>query len=104
MMCIKIVHKKEEKIMSEDLLNSNNNSKYGMEFEKGKWVQIPNDPSGSVYQLLELKGNDLVVDAWFKNFDEYKARDVIECRRNYSLSAKMLYNFEEIPRPDWVHE
>ena len=85
--------------------NLSDSNKYGVVFEKGKWVQLPQD-SSCAYKLVELTDSNLIVDLWnrHRSTEMCERGYVVECTKNYSLPVKMLINFVEINKPNWVNE
>ena len=75
-------------------------------FEKGKWVQLPQDPTYA-YKLVELTDSNLIVDAWNRynrSEHEFERGYIIKCTRNHTLPIIMLHLLVEIDKPDWVNE
>ena len=77
-------------------------------FEKGKWVkQIlmgPDENREEAIELLELKGDELIVNIWTRLPDYFMDDYIVHCTRNVSISAKALHALIEIDRPDWAYE
>ena len=82
--------------------NINDNSNYGISFEKGKWVQFSPDTSYA-YKMIELTDTHLIVDAWNRRYSR-GIGTIIECTKNHTLPVIMLYSLVEIDKPDWVND
>ena len=72
----------------------------GVVFEKGKWIQYGPGPFGAdqVYELLELKGDEILHNTWINFFGK------AVCVRDKLLPVAILDFATEIARPDWAHE
>ena len=80
----------------------------GVVFEKGKWVKRilmrPDEDREEAIELLELKGDELIVNLWLRIPDYFMDNYIVHCSRNVSFTAKILQVVIEIDRPDWAHE
>lgn len=101
-----ILRKIQEQI-AELELRTNNSCNNGISFEKGKWIKIddcepPNDVT--VFELLELKGNDVITNLWTRSYNNYEHKYEVTCLKDFPLTAKVLPDATEVDRPDWAKE
>lgn len=100
------LNNEELEIVSGGVGQNLSDSNRAIVFEKGKWVQLPQDPTYA-YKLVELTDSNLIVDAWNRynrSEHEFERGYIIKCTRNHTLPVIMLHLLVEIDKPDWVNE
>ena len=103
---IKETELKLKELSENELTKVNGGTGNGIAFEKGKWIRLDGTEgprSDTVYELLELKDDEVITDMWIKiraGAYEYKGK----CIRNKSIPTAVLSISREITKPDWAHE
>ena len=87
--------------------NSNDSCINGVQFEKGKWIQVSIVPLFDydlAFKLLKLEGDKIIGTLWTKNRSKMSGEDIISYINDYEFPTIVLNSANEIDKPNWVGE